>query len=180
MTDSLSKLSCESPLEHHKRLILGKVIDKSLSDIDYSELSEAVYGQRYSSDTARRMMYGSAKTLQLMESEQYAAPVLDPKILEVQKEKIRLSDQRREYNKVIAEMGRIEHIADRLVEAAQNLNDTICPLFDDGYVIDFEEDNEAVLVLCDWHYGMVTNNIWNVYDTEVCRQRVKNVVGRAA
>jgi len=179
VTDSLARLSCETPLEYHKRLILGKVIDKSLSDIDYSELSEAVYGQRYSSDTARRMMYGSAKTLQVMELEPPISPTIDPKLVEVQKEKIRLSDQRREYNKVIAEMGRIEHIADRLVEAAQNLNDTVCPLFDDNYVVDFEKDNEAVLVLCDWHYGMVTNNIWNMYDTEVCRQRVRNVVRRA-
>lgn len=180
MTDSLTRLSCETPLEHHKRLIFGKVIDKSLSDIDYSELSEAVYGQRYSSDTARRMMYGSAKTLQIMDSEPSCLPVFDPKLLEVQKEKVRLSDQRREYNKVIADMGRIEHIADRLVEAARNLNETVCPLYDDGCVVDFDEDNEAVLVLCDWHYGMVTNNIWNTYDTEVCRQRVKNIVSRAA
>lgn len=180
MTDSLSKLSCETPLEHHKRLILGKVIDKSLSDIDYSELSEVVYGQRYSSDTARRMMYGSAKTLQMMESEPDRPPVIEPGLVEVQKEKIRLADQRREYNKMITEMGRIEHIADRLVDAAQNLNETVCPLFDNSCVVDFEEDNEAVLVLCDWHYGMVTNNIWNMYDTEVCRKRVKNVVGRAA
>ena len=81
MTDSLARLSCETPLEYHKRLILGKVIDKSLSDIDYSELSEAVYGQRYSSDTARRMMYGSAKTLQVMELEPPISPTIDPKLV---------------------------------------------------------------------------------------------------
>lgn len=33
-------------------------------------------------------------------------------------------------------------------------------------------DKEAVLALADWHYGMVTNNIWNVYNIEICKQRI--------
>ena len=34
--------------------------------MSYSDLSEKVYGQRYAADVARRMMYGSRRTLELM------------------------------------------------------------------------------------------------------------------
>ena len=43
----------ESAFNYHKRLVYGKLVDKTLSDVDYSELSELVYGQQYSSDVAR-------------------------------------------------------------------------------------------------------------------------------
>ena len=31
----------------------------------------------------------------------------------------------------------------------------------------------------DWHYGMVTSNIFNSYNTEVCKQRVQDIVQKA-
>jgi len=43
----------------------------------------------------------------------------------------------------------------------------------------FLGDAEAVLVFADWHYGMVTDNIWERYDTQVCRYRVERLVERA-
>ena len=59
----------ESLLQYHKRIIYGKLVDKTLSDIDYTELAERVYGQAYSSDVARRMFYGSRRTLELLDKE---------------------------------------------------------------------------------------------------------------
>ena len=64
----ISKRDNESDLDYHKRIIYGKLVDKTLGDIDYAELSEAAYGQQYSSDVARRMFYGSKRTLDLIES----------------------------------------------------------------------------------------------------------------
>lgn len=184
VTGDIDRLGCESDLDYHKRLILGKVVDKSLADIDYSELSDAVYGQRYSSDVARRMMYGSAKTLQLMEACSLAQPApntspVSSNAVELQKERVRLSDQRREFNRAVAEMARVEHIADRLVNAAVRVNE-MTPLSDDIVEYAEPEENEAILVLCDWHYGMKADNVWNRYDTEVCRQRVQSVIKAAA
>ena len=50
MSVDLNKRPDESDLDYHKRLINGKLVDKTLADIDYSELSNLVYGQSYSSD----------------------------------------------------------------------------------------------------------------------------------
>ena len=86
----------ESPLQYHKRLVYGKLVDKTISDIDYSELSEFVYGQQYSSDVARRMMYGSRRTLELLDDEFFSNTCakdinllseLDEKLIELKKEK---------------------------------------------------------------------------------------------
>lgn len=66
----LKRNPSESPLDYHKRLVFGKLVDKTLADADYSELSELIYGQEYSSDVARRMMYGSKKTLEILDAEE--------------------------------------------------------------------------------------------------------------
>lgn len=176
----------ESAYDHHKRLIYGKLEDKTLADIDYSELSELVYGQEYSSDVARRMMYGSRNTIKIMEEERVNETIrsgddilkeLEDKRKELQKEKQKFADQRREYNKLLNKDGRFEHITDCLRESAERLNETAS--LNERTKIDIPGDNEAVLVLNDWHYGMVTDNIWNHYDTDVCKKRVANVVNEA-
>ena len=131
-------------------------------------------------------MYGSCKTLQLMDRECYeSSPAImrsetENILVELQKERQRFFDQRREYNKLVNERGRMEHLEDRLVMAASNLDETV-GLLSDLFppVVCTTGDDEAVLVLCDWHYGMTTDNIWNTYNTDVCKQRVANVTSAA-
>lgn len=105
---------------------------------------------------------------------------LNCKIAEMRKEAKRFYDQRREFNKMVDRMGREENLEDRLVKAAQDLNESL-PLSvnkPDDFCM-FLGDAEAVLVFADWHYGMVTDNIWERYDTQVCRYRVERLVERA-
>ena len=67
--DKLTKRPNETDLAYHKRLIYGKLVDGTLADEDYSELAPYVYGREYSTDVARRMMYGSKRTLELLTRE---------------------------------------------------------------------------------------------------------------
>ena len=171
----------ESAFDFSKRIVYGKLVDKTLADEDYSELAEVLYGQSYSTDVARRMMYGSCKTLQLIDGERFES-VSDSKLLdeidikqrELEKERQRFYDQRREDKKLVTEMARMEHIRDAIVDSANRLNDTVGTLYTD-YKPSYDADNEAVLVLCDWHYGMTTDNVWNTYNTDICRSRVRHV-----
>ena len=101
----LAKQPNESEFEYHKRLVYGKLVDKTLADEDYSELAIYVYGKEYSSDVARRMMYGSCRTLQLIDQiseKNILSPdmesiigELDEKKIELQKERQKFFDQRR-------------------------------------------------------------------------------------
>jgi hypothetical protein len=174
-------------MDYHKRLVYGKLVDRTLADMDYTELSELVYGQTYSSDVARRMMYGSRRTLELMDMERTSSQdssilsEMDAKIEELQRERQKFYDQRREYNKLVSREGRREHLYDSLAVAANNLSDSIGTLdfsSPDSAYIEYS-DNEAILVFSDWHYGMVTSNIFNSYNTEVCKQRVQDIVQKA-
>lgn len=178
----------ESKFEHHKRLVYGKLKDKTLADVDYTELAEFVYGQPYSSDVARRMLYGSRRTLDLLEEEGIKSVSdkdilddIDKKMLELRKERQKFYDQRREYNKLVSIEGRQEHLYDSLIDAAYNLSDTVGSLFDRTEpVILNPTNNEAVLVFSDWHYGMKAQNVFNTYNTDICKERVANIVRLAA
>lgn len=180
--------SGESDLDYHKRLVYGKLVDKTLADYDYTELSEYVYGKRFSPDVARRLMYGSKRTLELVDDESICAVSddklladINEKMLELRKEQQRFFDQRRELNKVVAEDGRREHLYDALADAANRLGETVGTLFTDLPLCNISfGDSEAVLVFSDWHYGMITDNIYNHYNTDVCVDRVNEVVNAAA
>jgi len=105
---------------------------------------------------------------------------LEEKRVEIQKERKRLFDQRREYNKGIASDARFEHLCDVIknsVEGMKNL-DALIDL-NSTITTDFSS-SEAVLVLSDWHYGMITDNAFNTYNTEICKQRVTTVVEKAS
>ncbi len=184
----------ESAVEYQRRLIEGKLENHILADVDYAELSEFVYGKPYSSDVARRMMYGSKKTLDLIEAEKQEAITdsdmiagINSQRIELEKERKRLYDQRREYNKLIAVDGRAEHLYAALKASADNLGNTVGCIFDDFREY-FKEsynpgeesgDNEAVVVFSDWHYGMKVNNEFNSYNVDICKERVKSVVKSA-
>ena len=97
---------------------------------------------------------------------------------EIYKAKRQLWDQRREYNKVLTSDARAEHLAEKLIEAAN-----LVPLKNYSDVFNFTNstsDEEAVLCLSDWHYGQVSNNIWNEYNTEICLQRVSKLFNKVA
>lgn len=187
----LTRYEDETPFEYHKRIINGKLKDKTLSDIDYSELAELAYGKEYSSDVARRMFYGSRITLDLLEEENICdirkqkdgSDIIDEieaKKAELRKQQQKFFDQRREYNKLLSTEGRRDHLYDYIADAANKLNDTIGYVFKDKIdSSNFDVDNDAVLVFSDWHYGMVANNIFNEFNTEICKDRVQKVVSDA-
>jgi hypothetical protein len=95
---------------------------------------------------------------------------------ELYKLKRQVSDQYREYNKVLVVDARADNLTEKLLESANKLNKER-PLDFTGYVKDIS-DKEAVLFFADWHYGMVTDNIWNTYNTEICKSRVEKLVNK--
>lgn len=165
----------ESRFDWHKRLINGKLVDKTLADIDYSELSEYVYGQPYSSDVARRMMYGSKKTLELFESEcrevvgQEMETAIDMRVVELQKERQKFFDQRMAYNKMIRERAREEELNEIIQSciASGSLPELV---YEDTVLHHVVGDNTLLVSLNDLHYGANINNAWCVYNSDVCAE----------
>lgn len=182
----LDRREDETEYQHHKRIVFGKLVDGSLSDYDYTTLSKYLYGKEYSEDVARRMFYGSCRTLKVVDeatlkdiSEEDILNEIELKMHELRKEKQKFSDQRRELTKMLSSEGRFEHICDKLIESANKLNESFPLISGDQVAPDNVSDKEAIIVFSDWHYGLVADNISNTYNTEICKARVGYVVNRA-
>ena len=92
---------------------------------------------------------------------------------ELYKVKKQLSDQRREYNKILTSDARADHLTEKLIEAAN-----MVPLQNYSDIFAFKANTayeEAVLCLSDWHYGQLSDNIWNTYNTAICIERVSRL-----
>ena len=172
----------ETQLQYHKRLVYGKLVDKTLSDIDYSELAELAYGQSYSSDVARRMFYGSRRTLQLMDDEQISdiadnnlLSELDTKMIELRKERQKFYDQRNAFNKIVRERSRQEELNEILVDAVKN-GDLPRLNYEPAYIE--QSTNDLLVSLNDIHYGIDINNAWNTYNPDICRDMMRKYLDR--
>lgn len=170
----------ETDFEYHKRLVYGKLIDKTLADIDYTELSPLVYGQEYSADVARRMMYGSCKTLQALDAAHISTASsdslvneLEQKRIELQKERQRFFDQRVAYNKVVRERARQEEL-NEIIERC--ISESKSPELVSA-CIDYEDSGNDLLVsLNDIHYGANYENYWGTYNSDVCAKMMSKYI----
>lgn len=88
--------------------------------------------------------------------------------------KTQVRDQRREYNKDLAREARAEHLHETIRECVNGLA-ALPPLTVPDYYSS-DDGTEAVLFLSDWHYGLVTDNVWNKYSPKITRLRVGETV----
>lgn len=178
----IERRSDESQLQYHKRIVYGKLVDKTLADIDYSELSELAYGQSYSSDVARRMFYGSRRTLQLIDDETTSGDAnstllseLDEKMIELKKERQKFFDSRNAFNKVIRERSRQEELNEILANSIKNGN---LPKLNYEPAIIEPSSNDVLVSLNDIHYGIDVHNAWNTYNPEICKQMMRRYLDK--
>ena len=142
--------------------------------MDYAELAEALYGQAYAPDVARRMVYGSKRTLDAIEQDVVSGiqgddiiSVLDSKRFELQKERQKFFDQRNALNKMLRDRSRQEELNEILYSAVKAGN---LPRLDYQPVVVEPSDNDLLVSLNDIHYGASVKNYWNTYNPEICRE----------
>lgn len=149
-------------------------------------VNKELYGEnfdKYKGESAFRKPVKSAR-------DYYEAGVFDSLIddkylkeVEIQKnelfkERKRMQDQRREYRKLSTTDSRVEHIWEEMLDEAKQLN-VMKPLSYTSNVTNFS-DREAVLFISDLHYGMVTDNIWNTYNIDICNQRLSELIAKTS
>lgn len=164
----------ESALAYQKRLIYGKLVDRTLADYDYSELARLAYGKEYAPDVARRMFYGSCNTFQLMDEDAEAANCnvdilgeLEQKKIELQKERQRFFDQRAAFNKVVRERARQEELND-IIERTVRDGELPQLKYEPSYIE--ESDNDLLVSLNDIHFGACVDNHWCKYNSDICAE----------
>lgn len=151
---------------------LATVVNKEFRGDDESQYrTEAAYRKPY--QQAKR--YFESNVFKTFKDDDAYFKELQVQKDAVYKEKRKLYDQRREYNKLLAFDARSEHLCDELIKSANRLNEEK-PLYFKEKWFKPNIHKEAVLCWADWHYGMITDNIWNTYNTDICRKRVKDLV----
>lgn len=183
LNDILKKNENENNIEYKKRLIDGKLTNKTLNDFSHSELSTYIFGKTYSNDVARRMAYGAKYILDLLYDEDFEDLFNDDILIEnikerqfqIDKQLVKLRDYRNLVNEKVRELSRFENIKEIICEVAENLNKEI-PLFEftqDEYI---NTGRSGILVLSDWHFGVDINNFLNKFNMDVFKYRINKLV----
>ena len=161
-----------------------------ISDLDWSEINNK-YGIEFNADTSRKgsqpPLFGGVfvkeyfqwKNSKNKNNKDTYFKELQIQKDEIYKEKRKLYDQRRERNKLLTSDARAEHLMEHMIECANKMNQEhplLC--FSEPFLKTCAE-KEAVLFFSDWHYGMITDNIWNKYNTDICKQRIEKLVKKA-
>ena len=168
--DFLRRQDGESKFEHHRRLLTAKLVTKTL-DADYATLAPYLYGQDYAPDVARRMAYGSMKTLALIENEGIAdgrgvAEDIERQLAEVRVEKQKIADYRNDITRAVRERARMEEIEELIRNAIEKSD---LPELSYEPAVEEAADNDLLITLNDIHYGAVVRNAWHSYDSDECR-----------
>ena len=99
---------------------------------------------------------------------------LDEKTKELFRAKKQFEDQRREWKKLETKDARFDHLTKKMIDSVNNLCCAKPLEFKNTPIV--SDCKDAVLCLADWHLGMVTDNIWNKYNVDICYQRVIQLV----
>ena len=92
------------------------------------------------------------------------------KEIEIKKMTNKMSDMRNLVNKMIKEQSRFEDMLDCAREIAKDF-DLSKPLLSNPPVIT-SGSKEGLLLLSDWHIGLVCQNHWNEFNTEIAKERL--------
>lgn len=180
----------ESDYEYGLRLIKEKS-EGSSQDIDWQDIIDFA-----NVDTTRESLrkqvqgvYGGYNVYKYMKAkiQDKTSNVLSEEILddlelqrlELEKEKIKVRDQKREYRKMQREIGRAEYYREYIEESARQIAE-LKPLDWDSYdkKLATISDTEAVAMLGDFHYGMNVDNFLNTYNEEVFIKRFQKYISK--
>lgn len=99
---------------------------------------------------------------------------IEDKIKELEIEKIKIQDQKREYRALLRTDARFEHLKEEMLKAIESVKNEN-PLVNtyQGY----EQDNEvhAVAIFSDWHFGIKEKNMFNEINVDILKQRVEKL-----
>ena len=177
VNDILVKIAGETEEECLWRIGSAKkdaMLDATWVDIaDWMNANWRDSEEEYYCESAYRKRFKAYSDAKTMFTKQEAtsdgtADELAAKLREIEKAKIKLRDERTDYQKSLREDARRESFVE-LVERAFAAN--VVPFdYKTSPIIDSNED--MVVCLSDLHAGIEVNNWWNTYDTSILKTRL--------
>ena len=115
--------------------------------------------------TANELTEEMVKRLQSKKDEEY-------------KERVRLQDARREYNKELRAEARYENLVNIMKDCLSDVATSNIEFGKKHLHIENKKSKYAILMLSDWHYGALCDSQWNYYDTNVAKERAEQLVAK--
>ena len=141
---------------------IAQIINRTL-DQNYTE---SRYRKMYSAYTKGKA--DAVKEEEIPEISEY----MQQKI-ELQKERIKISDERVQTNAYIRQLAREETIKEIASKCAQEMNSK--KLLEAPKEFYISGKNAAILQLSDIHYGLVVDNYWNKYNPDIAKNKISQL-----
>lgn len=152
-------------------------------DLDYSEWVKLICDYECSSENGRKAHYVISRLLDELEEEMVAEVVgnsdsltiqelvdeLEGKKVELQKERYKLQDQRRQYHSLVRTEARWEVLVDSIKDEIAKL--PALNWHSHRHYLTFS-GNEASLLLSDWHIGTEIDTPHNTFNLKVAQERI--------
>ena len=145
---------------------------------DCGNLLNEVSGEDYSEAKWRRPVQEFLKIQDYLEKENPAGldseqlQEIENEKIELQKEKIRMRDQKRLMNTKLRELARLEHLEEYLRETVEEFEPVKLGDFKKS---DSDNDKELLVGLSDWHIGMSINSKFNTFNKEIAIKRLSKL-----
>ena len=190
--EKFDKLEDETSEEYQVRLSNLKLIEGE--DLDWEDIKELLSSEKHR-DTLRREGYGIALASKVFENkinkiyeEHYKElkevknevnkeisdkriKEINNKVLQLEKEKIKLKDQRNDLNAIKRTIARTEHLIECMEDKIEELGKAK-PLLGNVELIQQTSEREGVVVLTDIHYGADVDNILDCYNPKICEEKL--------
>lgn len=169
----------EAFLDYCERLITNK--ENNIIDIDKAEIWELLFGEKVSSDHARKSLAAVKKLITRLREDSYESlseedvlKALDVKKVELQKEKYKIQTLRLDLDRIIRESSRNELLIEEFINTLKETEPL--PFADFKPLKKQKINNRYVLSFADAHFGKEFESITNKYDLEVVYDRFNQLL----
>ena len=166
----------ESLVSYWIRLYKNRSI-YGLTFAECGELMNEVSGENWSEARWRRTIQNYLEIQDYLDQEnptgvnQDILQEIEDQKLELEKEKIKMRDQRRELRAIIRRQARLESLEDYFKEVTENFEGVSLPKTKSNV----DDKKEAMIIISDWHIGMKFDGRFNTFNHEVAEQRIAKV-----
>lgn len=178
--------------ENDERYIwrLGRYKDSGLLDMSWDDLADVMNRELGTSDSplseaSYRKPYQQAKrfydagVFSQSSDEEYLAELRDERH-EIEKEKVKVRDERNELRRILREQARKESFRDQIVRAISECD--VKPLDYDAYKVDrqwdIDDGNDMVVTFFDVHAGLSVDSFFNTFNQDVLRERISKYLDK--
>lgn len=178
--DDFNKQPSETPEEYKLRCYK----QKPNSDLTWVELSVIMncelgldYSETHYRKESKKLLLTQPYLEQLSQQsdeEEDTRETLKELLTQIKLERYKVSEERTQNSAYIRKLAREQTLKEIASDFADKMSEKkfLTPV----NIVKEHTDKVGILMLSDWHYGMQINNVFNVYDPEICRQRVSKLI----